>query len=389
MKLHQLLSVSDFERRARALLPRAVFGYVNGGTEDCLTLDANRAALRAVQFRPRGLVGVAERSQVVELWGRSYAHPFGIAPMGVTAMCRHRCEQDLARAAADAGIPFVLSGLSTLPMERLREAAPGFWYQGYIPGDKQVIAPLMQRLAANGVEVLVVTIDTPLGANRENNQRNGFTIPFRFSAGLLWDGMRHPRWSIDVFARTLLCERQIPRFCNVTADARGYAITEEPQGGFRQGRDRLDWSHLQWMRDAWRGRIVLKGVAHPADAERAHGLGLDGVIVSNHGGRQLDGAQGALDALPAVVAVVPRSFPVMVDGGFRRGTDILKAIALGARMVFLGRPMLYGAAVAGQAGVARVISILGAEVDRNLGLLGCPDVNALDEDFIVRRPGTA
>lgn len=387
MKLDQFLSVADFERRARAVLPRAVFGYVNGGTEDCLTLEANRAAFGGVQFRPKGLAGVDRRSQTVQLWGRTYSQPFGIAPMGVTAMCRHRCEQDLALAAADAGIPFVLSGLSTLPMEQLHAAAPGFWYQGYIPGDKEVIQPLMQRLRANGVEVLVVTIDTPIGANRENNQRNGFTIPFRFSSGLLWDGVRHPRWSANVFARTLLADRRIPRFCNVMADELGYAITEEPQGGFRQGRDRLDWSHLEWMRDEWPGRIVLKGVAHPADAGRAHRLGLDGVIVSNHGGRQLDGAQASLDALPAVVAEVPRSFPVMIDGGFRRGTDILKAVALGARMVFLGRPMLYGAAVAGRAGVARVIDILGTEVDRNLGLLGCADVNALDEDFIVRARG--
>lgn len=383
MKLDQLLSVADFERQARSALPRAVFGYVNGGTEDCETLEANRAAFRRVQFRPRGLVGVAERSQSVELWGRRYQHPFGIAPMGVTAMCRHRCEWSLAQAAADASIPFVLSGLSTLPMEQLREAAPNFWYQGYIPGDPDVIRPLMQRLKANGVDVLVVTIDTPLGANRENNQRNGFTIPFKFSQGLLWDGIRHPRWSVNVFARTLLTDRQIPRFCNVLADPGGFRITEEPQGGFRHGRDRLDWSHLAWMRDMWHGRIVLKGVAHPADAERAERMGIDGVIVSNHGGRQLDGAQASLDALPAVVAAVSRDFPVLIDGGFRRGTDILKAIALGARMVFLGRPVLYGAAVADKAGVARVIDILGTEIDRNLGLLGCRDVADLDKEFIT------
>jgi L-lactate dehydrogenase (cytochrome) len=371
------------------MLPRAVFGYVNGGTEDCLTLEANRAAFGHVQFRPKGLAGIASRSQTVELWGRTWRQPFGIAPMGVTAMCRHRCEQHLAQAAHDAGIPFILSGLSTLPMEQLREAGLPFWYQGYIPGDQAVIAPLMQRLRTNGVEVLVVTIDTPIGANRENNQRNGFTIPFKFSNGLFWDGVRHPRWSADVFARTLLADRQIPRFCNVTADAAGYRITEEPQGGFRQGRDRLDWSHLAWMREQWPGRIVLKGVAHPDDALQAHRLGLDGVIVSNHGGRQLDGAQASLDALPSVIRAVPADFPVMIDGGFRRGSDILKAMALGARMVFLGRPMLYGAAVAGQAGVARVIDILAAEVDRNLGLLGCRDVNALDGDFIVGPAGTA
>lgn len=381
----KLLSVGDFERAAKSVLPRAVFGYVNGGTEDCQTLAANRDAFRSVQFRPRGLVGVADRTQAVELWGRRYRHPFGIAPMGVTAMCRHRCEWDLAKAASHAEIPFVLSGLSTLAMETVRKADADFWYQGYLPGDREVIEPLMRRLQANGVNVLVVTIDTPLGANRENNQRNGFTIPFKFSRGLLWDGIRHPRWSANVFARTLLSDREIPRFRNVFADARGYRITEEPKGGLRGGRDRLDWSHLAWMREAWPGRIVLKGVAHPGDAQIAERMGLDGVIVSNHGGRQLDGAQGSLDALPDVVAAVASTFPVMVDGGFRRGTDILKALALGARMVFLGRPFLYGASVAGQAGVARVIDILGTEIDRNLGLLGCCDVAELGSDFIVSR----
>ena len=157
------------------------------------------------------------------------------------------------------------------------------------------------------------------------------------------------------------------------------------KGGLRGGRDRLDWSHLAWMRDIWPGRIVLKGVAHPGDAQLAEQMGLDGVIVSNHGGRQLDGAQGALDALPEVVAAVGPNFPVMVDGGFRRGADVLKAIALGARMVFLGRPFLYGASVAGQAGVARIIDILGTEIDRNLGLLGCRDLAELGGDFIVSR----
>lgn len=385
MNSKNLLSVADFERAAQSVLPRAVFGYVNGGTEDCLTLEANRSAFRSVQFRPRGLVGVADRTQAVELWGRRYRHPFGIAPMGVTAMCRHRCEWDLAKAASDAEIPFVLSGLSTLAMETVRKADADFWYQGYLPGDKEVIEPLMRRLRANGVNVLVVTIDTPLGANRENNQRNGFTIPFKFSRGLLWDGIRHPRWSANVFARTLLSDREIPRFCNVVADARGYRITEEPKGGLRGGRDRLDWSHLEWMREAWPGRIVLKGVAHPGDAQMAERMGLDGLIVSNHGGRQLDGAQGSLDALSDVVAAVASTFPVMIDGGFRRGTDILKAIALGARMVLMGRPFLYGASVAGQAGVTRIIDILGAEIDRNLGLLGCRDVTELGHDFIAPR----
>ena len=383
MKLDRLLSVADVERAAARFLPRAVYGFVRGGTEDERTLQANLQAFDAVRFRPRGLAGVAQRSQAVTLWGRRYDSPIGVAPMGVTAICRHDCERALASAATEAGLPFVLSGLSTTPMERIREAAPHFWYQGYLPGDPARIGPLMDRLHHNGVEVLVVTIDTAVGANRENNQRAGFTIPFRASARLFVDGVLHPRWTAQVFLRTLLKDRGIPRFTNVVADPQGFRITEEPQGGFRQGRDRLDWSHLEWMRARWPGRIVLKGVAHPDDARAAVRSGLDGVIVSNHGGRQLDGVEASFDALRAIVPAVPQGFPVMVDGGFRRGTHVLKAIALGARLVFLGRPMLYGATVAGPRGVARVIEILKSEIDRDLALLGCRSLDQLDCTYLA------
>jgi L-lactate dehydrogenase (cytochrome) len=382
MKLHQFLSVADFERAAHRRLPSVVHGYVCGGTEDSLTMHANRASFGDVLFRPRGLAGVAQRSQEIELWGKRYASPIGIAPMGVTAICRHECDLDLARAAAQARIPFILSGLSTVPLERVQAQAPGIWYQGYLPGDYERLGPLMERLQTAGIDVLAVTIDTPVAANRENNERVGFTIPFQPSLRLLLDGMLHPRWSATVFARTLLTSG-IPRFTNVVADPRGFRITEEPLGGLRQGRDLLTWEHLRWMRERWPGRLILKGVAHPEDARLAAQCGLDGVIVSNHGGRQLDGAQASLHALPAVVAAVPDDFPVMIDGGFRRGSDVLKAVALGARMAFIGRPLLYGAAVGARAGVARVIDILQTEIDRNQALLGCARLEDLNADWLV------
>ncbi len=385
MKLATCLSIADLQREARKRLPSAVYGYVSGGTEDGASLRANLAAFDAVRFRPRGLAGIAKRTQQLALWGKTYASPFGISPMGATCMARHQCDLELAGAAAKAGIPFILSGLSTVPMEQVQAQAPGIWYQGYIPGDKARIGPLMQRLQRNGIEVMAITIDTAVGANRENNQRAGFNIPFRFSQRLLWDGMRHPNWAWSVFAKTLM-NGGIPRFTNVVADPQGFRITEEPQGGLREGRDLLDWSHIAWMREHWPGKLVLKGVAHPADAELAVQHGVDAVIVSNHGGRQLDGAQGSLDALPDVVAAVPADFPVFIDGGFRRGTDVLKAIALGARMVFMGRPMLYGASVAGEAGVAHAIRILQTEVDRNLALLGCRNLAELTPDLVVRQP---
>lgn len=385
MKLEHLLSVADFANETSRFLPNCVRGYVEGGTEDCQTLESNLRAFKSVQFRPRGLAGVTTRDQSVELFGRRYSSPIGIAPMGVTAICRYGAEASLAEAASNDDIPFVLSGLSTTPMEELCKINDALWYQGYLPGDTERIGPLLDRLKHNNVSVLTVTIDTPVGANRENNQRAGFTIPFQPSLKLFWDGVCHPRWSLQVFGQTVFRDRNIPRFTNVTADKQGYRITENPPGGFRQGRDNLSWEHMAWIRERWAGPLVLKGVAHPEDAMRAAAHGMDGIIVSNHGGRQLDGAQASLDALPAVVAAVPASFPVMVDGGFRRGTDVLKAIALGARMVFLGRPMLYGATVGGTAGVRRISEIMRSEIDCNMALLGCRTLSEVNESILAPR----
>jgi L-lactate dehydrogenase (cytochrome) len=353
---------------------------VAGGTEDSVSLRANRQAFETLMFRPRGLRGVAAVSQSVELWGRRHASPIGVAPMGVTAICRHECELAMARAARAADLPFILSGASTMPLEQLQRETPGIWYQGYFPGDTARLGRILQRLERAAIEVLVVTSDTPVAGNRENNQRNGFLIPFRPSARLAWDGLLHPRWLVDVLARTLLTSG-VPRFANLYEEI-GPAITEEPAQGFRGGRELLTWEHLSWLRERWPGRLVVKGILHPADAREAAARKLDGVIVSNHGGRQLDGAMAPLLALPAIKAAVPADFPVMVDGGFRRGADVLKAVALGARMVFLGRPMLYGATVAGAAGTARVIAILKAEIQRNLALMGMADIRNLGEDSL-------
>lgn len=384
MRLDKLLSVGDFERQARSVLPHCVMGYAEGSTEDGLTLEANAAALRAWSLRPRALVDVGDRDQSVELWGRRYASPFAIAPIGLGAMFGHRFERDLAAAAHNHGVPFILSGLSNLAMEEVVKTSPETWYQGYLPGNVEVLEPLLARLEANRIGVIVVTVDAPVAANRENNERNGFRIPFRLSAPLIWDGLQHPRWLGNVFMRTMLMDRRVPRFCNVVASTQGYRITDEPDSGFRLGRDRLTWRHLEWMRKRWTGKIVIKGISHPEDAAMAELLGLDAVVVSNHGGRQLDAAQASLAALPAVVAAVSPGFPVLVDGGFRRGTDILKAVALGARMVLLGRAAVYGAAVGGEPGVARVLTLLASEVDRNLALLGCKDLSALGPDVLVR-----
>ena len=380
--LRRYLSAADFERAARRRLPRLVHEFVAGGTEDGLSLRANRAAFEQFMLRPRGLAGVAKVSQEVTLWGRRYASPIGVAPMGVAAICRHRCDLEIARAAHAAGIPYVLSGASTEPLEVLQREAAGIWYQGYLPGDTARIGRLLQRLERAGIEVLVVTCDTPVAGNRENNERNGFSIPFRPSLKLALDGATHPRWLVDVLLRTLLSSG-VPRFANLTEEI-GCAITREPAEGFRGGRELLSWEHVSWLRARWSGRLVIKGIVHPADAREAVGRSVDGIIVSNHGGRQLDGALPPILALEPIAQVVPAGFPLMIDGGFRRGTDVLKALALGARLVFVGRPFLYGAAVAGQAGALRVAEILRTEIQRNLALMGVAEVGRLARDAVER-----
>ncbi len=382
-KLDRLLSVSDFERLARRRLPRCVYGYVRGGTEDEQSLRGNNEAFERVGFVPKGLNVVDDRKLGTSVLGGQYAMPIGLAPTGLAGLVRHECDLDLARAARKAQVPFIISGSSSVPMERLQEEAPGNWYQAYFPGDRGRMERIIERLEKVGIETLVVTIDTCVAANRENNTRLDFTIPFRMTPRLFVDGVLHPRWSVGVFLKTLRASG-VPRFANLYEEI-GPPITQEPAHGFRTGRDRLCWDDMAWLRGRWKGRLVLKGVMHPMDAMKAVNVGVDGVIVSNHGGRQLDGTIAPLQALPGIVEAVPVSFPVMIDGGFRRGTDVLKALALGACMVFMGRATLYGAAVAGERGVCRVLSILASELDRDMALLGCGRIEEIDRSLLRSR----
>ena len=381
--LHKLLSISDFEREAKKRLPKAVFEYVRGGTEDEIALSGNRAVFDHLVFRARGLRDVSARSQAVTVLGQTYASPFGFAPTGVNAIVCHDCDTKLATEAMRSQLPYIISGASNIAIETLVKLAPHCWYQGYFPGDRTRIGNIADRLDAAGVKTIVVTIDTCVGANRENNQRNDFTIPFQLTSKLIGSGLMHPRWLLEVFAKTMF-STGTPRFVNMY-ETMGPSITENTTDGFRAGRDRLSWEDLKWLRDRWSGQLLVKGVMHPQDAELAAATGMDALIVSNHGGRQLDGAIAPLQALPDVVRSVPKTFSVLIDGGFRRGTDVLKAIALGAKLVFMGRPQLYGAAVAGTEGITKVVDILRTEIDRDLALLGCKDLSEVTADLISVR----
>jgi isopentenyl diphosphate isomerase/L-lactate dehydrogenase-like FMN-dependent dehydrogenase len=271
-------------------------------------------------------------------------------------------------------------------MERVaREAGGSQWFQLYMSKDRDAAARLVRRALDAGFEALVVTTDVPVGANREYNLRNGFTIPFRINARNVVDGLLHPRWLAQVFLRTLLSDG-VPRFQNVDSNVGGRIIAQD-LSAFRARRDALDWSDIAWLRTVWPRKLLVKGILTVADARLALQHGADGVVVSNHGGRQLDGALATMDALPAIAAAVGERMPVLFDSGVRRGSDIVKALALGADFVFVGRATLYGAAAGGEAGVVWALELLRTETDRVMALLGCSTVAALDRNCL-QLPGS-
>jgi L-lactate dehydrogenase (cytochrome) len=373
-RLRRILALEDFEAAARRHLPRPIFGYVSGGTETNASLRDNRSAFEEFGFVPRVLVDVSKRSQESELLGRTYAAPFGIAPMGISALSAYRGDLALAQAARQANIPMVMSGSSLIRLEDIATANPHAWFQAYLPGEPDRILALLERVERAGFETLMLTVDTAVLANRESNIRNGFSTPLRPSLRLAWDGMIRPNWTINTFLRTLL-KHGMPHFENSYA-TRGAPILAKSVMRDFGAKDHLNWRHLELIRERWRGRLVVKGIMSGEDACIAREHGVDALVVSNHGGRQLDGAASPLRVLPSIADAVGASIPVMMDGGVRRGSDVLKAIGLGAKFVFVGRPFLYAAAVAGERGVAHGIGILAMEINRNMGLLG---INSLEE----------
>ncbi len=378
--LARIFSPDDLEARARRILPRRIFGFVEGGVETNAARDANRRAFAAWSFRPRVLVDTVARSLAAPLFGQTFAAPFGIAPMGATSLVAFQCERVLAEAAGEANIPFILSGSSLMPLETILKANANAWFQAYISGDHDRIGPLVDRVARAGYRTLVVTVDVPVGGNRENNARNGFMLPLRPSVSLAWDGITHPRWLFGNLLRTL-SGPGMPHFENVDAVRGPPVISAHAERSFGR-RDSLCWDDIAWIRDLWPGTFLLKGVLAPDDVALAARLGVDGVIVSNHGGRQLDGAMPSLAALPDVLAA-SQSMTVALDSGVRRGTDVLKALALGAQFVFVGRPFLYAAAIGGKAGVQHLISLLSLEVDRNMAMLGCTSLDEVGPALLV------
>ena len=377
-RLRMILALDDFEAPARRYLPRPMYGYVSGGAETNASLAANRAAFDDFALLPRVLVDVSARSTRTTLFGREYAAPFGIAPMGGSSMAAYQGDIVLARAAAASNVPMIMSGASLTRLEDVRAAGRTSWFQAYLPGDDAAIKTLVERVARAGFDTLVLTVDVPVGANRENNVRSGFNRPLRPTLRLAWDSALRPRWLCGMFLRTLILHG-MPHFENTGSRAPLITSTAERYTG---PRDKLSWPHVELMRRIWKGRLVLKGVLDPRDARIARESGVDGVIVSNHGGRQLDGAMAPLRALPAVAAEAG-GMTVMMDSGIRRGTDLLKALALGAQFVFVGRPFLYAAAIAGDEGVRHAVKLLREEVDRDMALMGITSLSEMTRERLV------
>lgn len=372
-------ALEDLEPLARRHLPRPIFGYVSGGAETLQSLRENRTVFSEIGFIPPVLRDVSGRSLEHSLMHLPFRLPFGIAPMGVSALTAYRGDVVLAQAARQAGIPMILSAASLMPMEKVVTANPNIWYQAYLPPDRLSIDALLARVARCGIGTLVVTVDTNVVPNRENNLRDGYRTPLKPSWSLLRDGLTHPRWAIGTFLRAFLDGP--PHFENATATRGAPLLSRRAVRDF-SGREFLDRETLQHVRTTWQGRLVLKGMSCPDDVAWAAGIGIDGVILSNHGGRQLDGTVSPMRTLRAAVAVAG-GMPVMIDSGFRRGTDVLKALALGARFVFIGRPFNYAAAVAGQGGVDHAVNLLASQLYAGLGMLGKVSLNDLDAKLLL------
>ncbi|MGH9698655.1 MAG: alpha-hydroxy acid oxidase [Candidatus Acidiferrales bacterium] len=373
-------NIADLRLIARRRLPKVIFDYIDGGAEDEYTLRANCSAFQEISFRPRQGVAMAQCDLRTRVLGHDLSLPFLLAPVGYSRMIHPDGEVGAARAAGDAGTASILSSISSYRMEDVRKATKGpAWYQVYIIGGRSTAEAAIARAAQSGFSALVVTVDTPMVGNRERDYRNGLRelMGKNFFAKLPFLGQFffHPRWLMDY-----LIDGGMPKLENLIVPGKG--VLPLVDVGTALSRAVVTWEDLQWMREAWSGPIVVKGILTGDDARRAVDCGAAAVIVSNHGGRQLDTTPAAIRALPEVVEAVGSQAEVLMDGGIRRGSDIVKALCRGARAVLIGRAYAYGLAAAGESGVARAIAILREDLERTLKLLGCSSVSNLNSSLI-------
>lgn len=377
-RISRSYSIEELRQAAKRRLPRAVFDFFDGGAEDELTLQDNAAAYRRLRLVPRALTDVSSVDTSTVILGQRAALPMAIAPTGAVGFGWRGGDIAIARAAAAAGIPYTLSSTATASIEQIANAAPGrLWFQAYILRNKPFLEALIQRALAADYEALVITVDLPVGGKRERDFRNDFSVPFKFTAKNMVDFMQHPVWLASIIRYGMPVMENL-----IGLDAQATSSTAIASSVGRNYDPAFNWDGLQKIRDNWPRKLIVKGILSPDDALRIANMGCDAVVVSNHGGRQLDGAVATFDALPSVVQAVNGRIPVLLDGGIRRGSDIVKAVALGAQGVMLGRATLYGASAAGEPGASRAITILKDELVRTMQLCGVCSIERIDASLL-------
>ena len=378
MTLARAVTVADLRGLAKKNLPKSVFEFIDGGANDERTLTANMRDLTQIEFAPRVLTDVSNRQQAVKILGQTYSSPLILGPTGLAGLLWPAGDIATARASAAAGVGYCLSTNSNDSIEQLaRHGRSDFWFQLYIQRDRAMVRALVDRAAAAGCPVLCVTVDLPIQGPRERDERNGFTVPPRLRLGDVFDYATRLGWLWRMACGPRITFANLERAGGDASNLK--TLVEHISAQFDQT---VTWNDIDWLKSIWPGRLAIKGILHPQDAKLAVEHGVDAVIVSNHGGRQLDGAPSAISALPGIVAAIAGRAEVLMDGGIRRGSDVVKAMALGASGCLIGRAGLYGLAANGEGGVMRVIDILKKEIDVTLALLGQPDITKIDRSAI-------
>jgi L-lactate dehydrogenase (cytochrome) len=383
-RVPRAFTIDDLRRHARRRLPRAVYDFIEGGAGDERTVARNRTAFEKLLFEPRVLVDVSKREQSTVVLGERVATPVILSPTGMAGLSWPKGEVAAARGAHEAGTIYTLSTHSSCSIEEVAAGAPGpLWFQLYVWQNRDLTRSFVERARAAGYKALLLTVDVPVVSRRERDLRNGFTIPPRVTARNVVDTLRRARW-----VRRVLMGQPRLTLANLVGAPGAPRTDIVTLAGVanRQVDPSISWADLAWFRSLWSGPLLLKGVMTAADARRAVEHGVDGLVVSNHGGRQLDGAVAPLRVLPGIAAQAG-GMTVMMDSGVRRGTDVLKALALGAQFVFLGRPFFYAAAIAGEPGVRHAVSLLQSEIDRDMALLGIKTLAEMRRELLTTARG--
>ncbi|MBO9355900.1 alpha-hydroxy-acid oxidizing protein [Bordetella petrii] len=383
MRIDRALNLFDFREIARRKLPKIIFDFVEGGVDDDRCLDTNRRVFESYALVPRYLVDVTKCDQSVELFGRRYDSPFGVSPMGLAGLVHRGVDLMLAAAAARANVPYLMSTASNDSIEAAAKVAPdNAWFQIYATSDQTINDDLIRRARDLGLKTLVVTVDVPVNSNRERNRRNGFSRPPKMTPAIVWDSMMHPRWCYRFIKgggipmmRNWMPYAPEGADAGVVADMYG-TLTPAPA---------MSWKKIEAIRSVWDGNMVLKGILNPADAVRAVDTGVQGLIISNHGGRQLDAAPSPIEVLPLINEAVGDQLTLMAESGIRRGTDILIARALGAKACLFGRPWLYSAVAGGEGGVHKAMGMMRREVDIGMTQVGCTRWDQVGPELLLRR----